>query len=77
MSSRAVIYIEEEQKLSLQLRELNNPHWVSLDITVKQDYRTISEFTLVSQTAEQEEILRTLAQAFHEYEATVKHLASL
>lgn len=77
MSSRATIYLEDEQELSLELRELDTPNWVSLDLTVKQNYSRVAEFTLVSQTPEQEQILRTLAQAFHEYKALEKHLATL
>jgi hypothetical protein len=77
MSSRAMIYLEDDQQLSLELRELNTPHWVSLDLTVKQGYRLVSEFTLVSQTPEQEQILRMLAQAFHDNKATLEHLATV
>ena len=64
MSSRATIYIENGQELSLKLRELDTTHWVSLDLTVKEGYRTVSEFTLVSHTAEQELVLRMLAEAY-------------
>jgi len=75
--NRSSTYLSDGQELSLSLRELDTPHWVSLDIKVKQDYRTVSELTLVSNTAEQEEALRVLAQAWHEYKATLKQIASL
>ena len=71
MSSRAMIYLEDEQELSVELRELNTPNWVSLDFTVKQGYRRVAEFTLVSQTAEQELILRMLAEAYEKSKFTI------
>jgi hypothetical protein len=77
MSARAIIYLENEQELSVELRELTTPHWVSLDLTVKKGYGLVSEFTLVSQTPEQEQILRMLAQAFHDNKATLEHLATV
>jgi predicted transcriptional regulator len=77
MSARAMLYLEEQQELSVELRELNTKHWVSLDLTIKEGYRRVAEFTLVSQTPEQEQILRMLAQAFQDNKATLEHLATV
>lgn len=76
--NRSTTYLADGQEISLSLRELHTPNWVSLDIDIKQDgWNLVNSLTLVSHTVEQEQALRMLAQAWHEYKATLKHLASL
>jgi hypothetical protein len=50
---------------------------VALTLTVKDGYRTVSEIMFTSETPEQEQILRTLAEAFQINEATNKILADI
>ena len=76
--NRSTTYLADGQEISLSLRELHTPNWVSLDIDIKQDgWNLVNSLTLVSHTVEQEQALRMLAQAWHEYKATLEHLASL
>jgi hypothetical protein len=69
------VFLREEQELEVELHELANS--VVLVFEVKEDYRTMGRMRLFSETEQQEEALRVLAQAWHEYKATLKQIASL
>lgn len=76
--NRSTTYLADGQEISLSLRELHTPNWVSLDIDIKQDgWNLVTSLTLVSHTVEQEQVLRMLAQAFHDNKATLEHLATV
>jgi hypothetical protein len=77
MSAKTTVHLRDTETISIDIMELTVAKCVALTLTVKDGYRTMSSFTITSDSPEQEDILRTLAQAFHDYEATVKHIASL
>jgi hypothetical protein len=75
MTMGSEVFLREEQELEVELHELANS--VVLVFEVKEDYRTMGRMRLFSETEQQEEALRVLAQAWHEYKATLKQIASL
>lgn len=77
MSANTTIHLRDTEEFSVSLMELEINKCVALSITVKDGYRRMSEITIVSDSPEQEEALRVLAQAWHEYKATLKQIASL
>jgi|LauGreDrversion4_2_1035121.scaffolds.fasta_scaffold18813_4 hypothetical protein len=77
MSANTTIHLRDTEKISVSLMELEVSKCVALCITVKDGYRTMSEMRITSDNPEQEEALRVLAQAWHEYKATLEQIASL
>ena len=75
MTMGSEVFLREEQELEVELHELANS--VVLVFEVKEDYRTMGRMRLFSETEQQEEALRVLAQAWHEYKATLEQIASL
>ena len=77
MSTKVTHHLRETEQMSLSLMELPISKCVALTLTVKDGYRTVSEIMFTSETPEQEQILRTLAEAFQINEATNKILADI
>ena len=77
MSTVTKVFLSEKEEMTLTLMELQAHHSVCLTVGVKQGYATISEIDIFGDTPEQVQILRMLAQAFHENKATLEHLATV
>lgn len=77
MSTKVTHHLRETEEMSLSLMELPISKCVALMLTVKENYRTVFEITLTTETPEQEQILRALVEAFQVNKETLKILETV
>ena len=77
MSTKVTHHLRETEEMSLSLMELPISKCVALMLTVKDNYRTVFEITLTTETPEQEQILRALVEAFQVNKETLKILETV
>jgi dihydroorotase len=77
MSTVTKLFLDENDKVSLSLVELQAHNSVCVTLSVKNGYDTTSEVDIFAETPEQVQILRALVQAFHDNKATLEHLATV
>ena len=77
MSTKVTHHLRDTEEMSISLMELPISKCVAFALTVKDGYRTVSEITLTTETPEQEQILRALAEALQVNKETLKILATV
>jgi hypothetical protein len=64
MSAKTSIFLRDDETVTVSLMELTNANCVGLSIEVKSGYRVLSDVTIISDSPEQELLLRMLAEAY-------------